>query len=86
MQLSLIKSNLPCLVHCWKTAAHDGMYMCHGHVLDLIFKCMSQMDNLTAGLEAKEYETKTQGTRRVEAARTVGEGDVLHASGLSLDV
>ncbi len=37
------------------------------------------MDNLTAGLEAKEYETKTQGTRRTEAARTVGEGDTLHA-------
>jgi hypothetical protein len=34
----------------------------------------SQLDNLTAGLEAKEYETKTRGTRRTEAARALGEG------------
>lgn len=45
---------------------------------------MWQLDNLTAGLEAKEYETKTQGTRRTEAARSVGEGDTSHACGLCL--
>ncbi|KAK9917620.1 hypothetical protein WJX75_006559 [Coccomyxa subellipsoidea] len=33
-----------------------------------------KLDNLTAGLEAKEYETKTRGTRRTEAARALGEG------------
>lgn len=33
-----------------------------------------QMDTLMAGLEGKEYETKTRGTRRVEAARALGEG------------
>lgn len=49
----------------------------------------SQLDNLTAGLEAKEYETKTRGTRRTEAARALGEGIsqwrhfALHASYMS---
>ncbi|EIE27488.1 hypothetical protein COCSUDRAFT_55496 [Coccomyxa subellipsoidea C-169] len=34
----------------------------------------NKMDTLMAGLEAKEYETKTRGTRRIEAARALGEG------------
>jgi hypothetical protein len=33
-----------------------------------------QMEDLTAGLGAHEYDTKTQGRRRVEAARVLGEG------------
>ena len=35
-----------------------------------------QMEDLTAGLGAHEYDTKTQGRRRVEAARALGEGAV----------
>lgn len=35
---------------------------------------VAQMEDLTSSLGAHEYETKTQGTRRVEAARSLGEG------------